>query len=588
MDLSNLALTVVESNSGGHEQKLLDWMSRHDTSIVELLQGQERIMAMLQGVGQNGRPCLTTSAPPRNFACNFDASKAEGPHKFPTRPPYPSEQESAQGSPSPNGMSPEEAMKLARTGSLQADAEQPDSNNLGDANMHYIQKLVASKHEQRHFDVFRLLRPRRRDGEEETVLSRVVQSRTYENAGIILVCINAIFIGFQVEYRTKHVGPAPLALEAELVFGTLFLFELLGKVFAYGRFLIIDNRDVLWNVFDIIIVSFMWVEISMELGLLPMSSMSNVSVLRILRVMRLVRVVKIIRTVKFFRELRLMILAISRGSLCLVWVIGVLGTAYYIFGVGITQGSVEFCNPGYDGAAFDEALCIHFGSLGSSILSLYAAMAGGISWIELLWALQPLGAMYMGIFIFYTAFAIFAVVNIITGIFVDSALQSSQRDQDSIIQEQMHEKEEYMNQIHTMFVALDKDKSGTVGCEEFEQLVQNPKMVANFHALGLEISDVQCLFDLLDKGRTGEIDVKEFLGGCLRLKGEAKSLDLAKLQLQSEKLQFQSEWIIGALQDIQHLVQLAHHDAAQSKQNDAGTLQPQKQCKREHCFPLKL
>merc|ERR1719410_2842288 len=114
----------------------------------------------------------------------------------------------------------------------------------------------------------------------------------------------------------------------------------------------------------------------MEFDVIPSSNVEGVSTLRILRILRLVRVVKIIRTLKFFRELRLMILAISRGSLCLVWVIGVLGTAFYIFGVGITQGSVEFCKPGYDGVAFDEALCIHFGTLGSSILSLYAAMAG--------------------------------------------------------------------------------------------------------------------------------------------------------------------------------------------------------------------
>jgi len=169
-----------------------------------------------------------------------------------------------------------------------------------------------------------------------------------------------------------------------------------------------------------------------------------------------------------------------------------------------------------------------------SILSLYAAMSGGISWVELFHALTPLGPMYLSIFLFYTCFSIFAVGNIITGIFVDSAMHSSKNDQDSVVDEEMQKLEEYVSSIYKVFMDLDQDASGTIAVTEFEQLVKSDEMAAYFNALGLEITDVKSLFALMDRDRTGAIDIEEFLVGCLRLKGEARSLDLAKLALQTE------------------------------------------------------
>merc|ERR1739838_1134659 len=103
-----------------------------------------------------------------------------------------------------------------------------------------------------------------------------------------------------------------------------------------------------------------------------------------------------------------MILAISKGSFCLVWVMMVLSTAFYLFGVSLTQGANDLCpgskhtEPGQEDL---KNLCDNFGTLPVSALSLYAAMSGGISWVELFHALTPLGPMYMLIFLFYTCFS---------------------------------------------------------------------------------------------------------------------------------------------------------------------------------------
>jgi len=388
----------------------------------------------------------------------------------------------------------------------------------------------------------------------DTRLAIFIKGQVYENIGIILVVINAIFIGWQVEHMAGSNTNLPFRMPVEMIFAILFTGEFIGKAYAWGLGLFSrgpQNPDLLWNIFDLIVVFFMWLELAMELHIIPESEVSSVSILRILRILRLVRVVKIIRTLKFFRELRLMILAISKGSLCLVWVMGVLGTAFYIFGVGLTQGANDLC-PGFiysDGQEELKHLCDNFGNLAKSILSLYAAMSGGISWVELFNALQPLGLIYRSIFLFYTMFSIFAVVNIITGIFVESAMASSNSDHDSLVEGEMQKKEQYVDCIHKVFMDLDSDASGTIAVAEFEQVVKSDKMAAYFNALGLEITDVKSLFALMDRDRTGAIDIEEFLVGCLRLKGEARSLDLAKLSLQTEFMMETLENICDGLRD---------------------------------------
>merc|ERR1719362_1092631 len=342
----------------------------------------------------------------------------------------------------------------------------------------------------------------------------------------------------------------------ELTFASLFLLEFVGKAYAWGWMLFsrnADHDDVYWNFFDFTVVSFMWLEIAVELNIIPASNVQGVSILRILRILRLVRVVKVMRTLKFFRELRLMILAISKGSLCLIWVVGVLNTAFYIFGVSLTQGANDLC-PGANPEANSDLdkLCHHFGTLPRSILSLYAAMSGGISWIELFHALNPLGYMYLMIFLFYTLFSILAVGNIITGIFVDSAVQSSTSDQASVIEAEMQKLERYVEDIHSVFTDLDANDSGTVAATEFEQVVKCEKMAAYFKALGLDITDVRSLFLLMDKDGTGAIDIQEFLVGCMRLRGEAKSLDLAKLALQTE-------WVMETLDNVRNILKESLH-----------------------------
>jgi len=67
---------------------------------------------------------------------------------------------------------------------------------------------------------------------------------------------------------------------------------------------------------------------------------------------------------------------------------------------------------------------------------------------------------------------------------------------------------------------LDTNNSGALSLNEFEQHIEDEKILAYLSTLELDVNQVRTLFLLLDVDQTGEVDLEEFVNGCLRLKGE--------------------------------------------------------------------
>jgi len=384
-----------------------------------------------------------------------------------------------------------------------------------------------------------------------------VKSRHYEICVMAVVILNTSFIGWQVQHHAVHEAPPASQSAIEFVFCMVFLTEILVRWWPEGRYFF-SSADWGWNLFDSVVVFMMLAEEALQVAMEHSASfLSKLSMVRILRVVRIVRVIRVIRVLKFFRELRMMIHQILGSLKSLLWAMLVLVMMFYVFGIALTQGAIDhFENIGTWSGAEARLLRVFFGSLDRSVLSLFEAMAGGISWGELLDALQPLHFSYSALFLVFISFSIFAVVNIVTGVFVDSALQTAQQDRESIIQEEMQSKESYMKSMQHVFEEMDANGNGFISLSEFEAAIEDERMVAYFNALGLDITDVQTLFCLLDRDQEGSIDIEEFLLGCMRLKGEARSLDLAKLLYESDYVVHNLENLVGAVKELSDMVAL--------------------------------
>jgi len=152
------------------------------------------------------------------------------------------------------------------------------------------------------------------------------------------------------------------------------------------------------------------------------------------------------------------------------------------------------------------------------MLSLYQVVSDGLHWSELVKPLEGVCSPWLALlFALYMSFALFALLNVVTGVFVESALRIAEEDK----------KEALMTQMSRFFRDADEDGSGTINYDEFQAHLQRPEMDIFLKAVDLNREEARDLFHLLDSEETGEIDAEDIVAGCIRLHGFAKAIELA-------------------------------------------------------------
>merc|ERR1719473_2221925 len=115
---------------------------------------------------------------------------------------------------------------------------------------------------------------------------------------------------------------------------------------------------------------------------------------------------------------------------------------FYMFAVLFTTATCDYLNTVEKWNHDDNGDLIDaFGTLDTSILSLFMSMSGGNDWAQYYEALIPLQIQYRLFYLLFIVFCIFAVVNIVTGVFVESALQANIKDRDIVVHEELRSKQ---------------------------------------------------------------------------------------------------------------------------------------------------
>ena len=76
---------------------------------------------------------------------------------------------------------------------------------------------------------------------------------------------------------------------------------------------------------------------------------------------------------------------------------------------------------------------------------------------------------------------------------------------------------------------LDIDENNEMEIVELQERMQDPAIAAYFSRIGVDVDEVHRLFVLLDRDESGSVDMNEFKFGCLKLQGPAKSFEIAIL-----------------------------------------------------------
>eukprot|EP00931_Biecheleriopsis_adriatica_P019449 TRINITY_DN13246_c0_g3_i1.p1 TRINITY_DN13246_c0_g3~~TRINITY_DN13246_c0_g3_i1.p1 ORF type:complete len:620 (+),score=118.22 TRINITY_DN13246_c0_g3_i1:33-1862(+) len=362
-----------------------------------------------------------------------------------------------------------------------------------------------------------------------------------------LIFSNAIYIGVQVEFEASADPDGATFFWISLVYSLLFLIELGIRIFAQGKQFF--SVDMGWKILDVVIVLMSILEVIVEVlaatgdgeSAGSTGPTSSLRILRMVRITRLIRVLRIVRIVKFIRALRTLVYSIMCTLKSLMWSVLLLIMIMYCFGIILTDavvGHLQALPPQFaDESRIGIILQLRFGSLHRSMITLFQCISGGLNWNEEVYALAEVSWAYSYLFLSYVTFCCFAVLNVMTGVFCNSAIQSAAKDQELAVQAIWQDRERYNSILMEIFGQIDCDQSGSITISEFEKHFNDKEVRALFASLELDASDAWTLFRALDTDGDNEVVAEEFLEGCMCMRGAAKSIDLASFRRDVKKRQ---------------------------------------------------
>ncbi|CAE7411387.1 Scn8a [Symbiodinium natans] len=392
-----------------------------------------------------------------------------------------------------------------------------------------------------------------------------------EPASSKTILLNCAFLGWTTEHMaqraaenfSKGIDPdfavPAFMIGLQVSFTAFFAIELQLHWWSEGFLGFLKSEDVGWHVLDILCVAVGVVDCILDLEERTHpgqhSVLSQFTVVRGIRVVRILRVVRASRVMQMCRELRMMVFSTVNCLKSVLWITIIFSVIFYMFAIVFTSGVVSYLDTVELRRSSEHSdLQTYFGSLSHSMLSLYMAMAGGNNWTVYYSALASMdnGGIYCSVFLLYITFMLFAVVNIVTGVFVDAAMQSSRADQSVVVQHELETKKHYLDSLKALYEAIDEDSSGMITREMLEASFQNESVLAYLSALKLNTPDASTLFDLLDFDQSDAIDIDEFLLGCYNLHGDASNIDV---KLTHAEVRFVKETLLDLIEDVHEMKQ---------------------------------
>jgi len=385
------------------------------------------------------------------------------------------------------------------------------------------------------------------EAQEDTgMVARFVDGWIFESICTIVIIFNALHIGYAAEYAITHVEePTNVWVTAGAWFFTVYyILEISLRLIVHRQyfFFVVEWR---WNVLDFcLVLGAIYNQVVVFASGDGSGGSSNM--LRMLRLLKMVKMLRVVRVMRSFKELRMMLMPIVNSMRSLFWTLCMLTIILYIFGIVFLQGAAALLVDsqsqhveGFDSFE-EEALLEHWGSVGSCMFTLYAAITGGNDWVALAAPLQFAGFHYYAFFVFYTSFLSFAVLNILTGIFVESAMSYSISADDEVAINEYTDPE-YVRQLLELITTMDTDESGALSYQEFEKNSGTKILQEWLSRQSISLPEAKSLFWRLTGDGSYEVSINDFVHFVSKMKGNARSSDLQALAYDTKRLSLSME-----------------------------------------------
>jgi len=328
--------------------------------------------------------------------------------------------------------------------------------------------------------------------------------------------------GYNQSAESSWPGAREVFEVTDIIFTGVFLLELLCRIAAdrYG------SVASAWIWFDAIIVTFGLVKI---LDANPEWGKFDPTLMRLARFARMMRVLRIIRLIRAFDSLYLLLKSIQASVGALIWSFVCMVSLQ--IGCGLVL--MQLLNPQLsdEDRSMDERIEIfnYFGTFLRMLVTMFEITIG--NWVPSCRFFMDHVTEWFGMFyILYTCCLCFAVVRVITAVFITETSRVISNDDALAVRQKENEKRAYLYRLKSMFVELDTSGDGFIDYAEFDAAFNNESSVMKtwLAALGVDAYELEHLFNLLDNGE-GRIEIEEFVAGISRLKGAASSIDVVTI-----------------------------------------------------------
>eukprot|EP00746_Dinoflagellata_sp_MGD_P137490 gnl/MRDRNA2_/MRDRNA2_71273_c0_seq1.p1 gnl/MRDRNA2_/MRDRNA2_71273_c0~~gnl/MRDRNA2_/MRDRNA2_71273_c0_seq1.p1 ORF type:complete len:1104 (+),score=133.99 gnl/MRDRNA2_/MRDRNA2_71273_c0_seq1:64-3312(+) len=391
---------------------------------------------------------------------------------------------------------------------------------------------------------------------------KISRSKKFDILCAILIVANAVVIGAQTDWAAKNIGtPVPLTYIILGMFFTIaFTSELLVRMIAYGLKRFVTARDWRWNLFDTFIVVSGLCEESLtvyamvhDLNPNSQADAKKIKAISMISILRLIRITRVLRVMQFSRDLRVMLYGIWNSLRSLAWAILLLLLVMFCVSVCVTQVITDRIVEGSISREYGDENLQDYRTLTKSAYGLFKSISGGVDWGNIADPLLQVSPILIILFGIYIAFAVFCVLNVVTGVFVDNTKRITETDIDHIIMDQLSKRSEFLHEIERLWneitVRCNSSPSGQakgpglkqssfVRDRDFDKAIGDMRIRAYFRRIGLfiEIYNSSALFKMIDSDHDGVIDFNDFAIGCEQLRGEAQKLDITRLRIESRNM----------------------------------------------------
>jgi len=236
---------------------------------------------------------------------------------------------------------------------------------------------------------------------------------------------------------------------------------------------------------------------------------------------------KLLRQAKIVQTLFLLIRSIEESVGVLLWSFSIIWFFQVLMAILISQILQPVMMDDSKDKAVRTQLFIYFGTPNRAILTMFeVTLANWVPTCRLLH--EEVSHVFGAVYILYRCCFMFAIIKIITAVFVAETTRCVASDDALALQKKQKQGQIYLGKLADMFRHLDNNGDGFVSWTEFEPLITNPVLKTWLATLDIETHDLHALFQIYDRG-DGLFDINCFIDGMSHIKGPAKSIDVLKL-----------------------------------------------------------